>query len=363
MLRRFAAIIAPIVLATAPAAAAVVIDASAARATLEALGRPGLSRAEALRVADLPANRDMIRKVNSLGSEATREDFADALVAAAHGEAKPSAFGFGRVRDGRAVTLALIDRIEGDPAIFRDWVAARVARFTPAGVDVRATGYIIAGGQADGFSFGDPAFYVDASRLGGDLEGARLLIAHELYHAVQNAAQARAPKGTVFYFENETYAALPPGSPRDCYATRAFFGSLLAEGTATYVGDPALLPATGAYSAAERARRKRITSELSSERTLLDMSLASITGPDPLPVDDVYGVGFYTPAPLYDLGYVMAKAIAERDGDAALGAFLLRPGDAFVQRYVEIAGEPGSKLPALGPRAVRWAGRKDCPAS
>ena len=61
------------------------IDDRAARATLEALGRPALTQAEALQVADLPANRAMVRKLNDLASPATHQTFADALVAARTG--------------------------------------------------------------------------------------------------------------------------------------------------------------------------------------------------------------------------------------------------------------------------------------
>ncbi len=221
-----------------------------------------------------------------------------------------------------------------------------------------ATGYLIVGGNSTGFSFDEPAFYLKISDFAGDLESARILMAHELYHAVQNIAQARRPKPATYQFENERYAALPAGITRECYAIRAFFDYLLAEGTASYVGDDAMLPAHGVYADRERPRSREGLQHLEQHATLLDMSLAAITGPTPTPADDVYAVGFYSPAPLYALGYTMAKAIAEHDGDTAFGQFIGGPGDAFARRYMVLTDTPGSKLPKLGPRAPVGGSRR-----
>ncbi len=81
-------------------------------------------------------------------------------------------------------------------------------------------------------------------------------------------------------------------------------------------------------------------------------------------MDDVYAVGFYTPAPLYALGYTMAKAIAAADGDKALGRLIGDPGDAFVRRYIALTETTGGKdLPKLGPAARRWSSRQQCRTS
>jgi hypothetical protein len=352
--------------AATTADAGIVIDSGSARATLNALGRKDLSLADALAVADLPGNQAMVRKLNEFGGPTvTREDFANDLLAAAHGTTAPDPFRLVRVRDGRTQTLALLDRIAHDPQDFDGWIAQRVKRFSPAALAISATGYLIAGGQATGFSFDQPIFYLDISQFGDDFGGARVIMAHELYHAVQNIAQAAYAKGVVFDYDAAAYNALPQGRARSCYAIQAFFGQLLAEGTATYVGDPALLPVSGVYSSVERKSMRATLSPLtprsmSSQRTLLEMSVRTIVGSDPLSEKDVYAVGFYDTAPLYDIGYAMAKTIVAHDGDAALGKLISQPGSAFVARYDEIADAPGSGLPTLGAQTEAWARPESC---
>ncbi len=72
--------------------AVVGIDSAAARATLAALVKPDLTQAEALVVADVPANRQLLRKESSYGAPVTRAMFADELVAAARGDRKDGNF-------------------------------------------------------------------------------------------------------------------------------------------------------------------------------------------------------------------------------------------------------------------------------
>jgi hypothetical protein len=349
------------------ASAPIRIDTTAARAVLEALGDPKLDQHTTLLIANLPGNVAMIRKVNELRAfggfqeaKQSRDTFAAALLSAAHGGSEDTAFRFRRVRETRLIALALLDRIDQDPPQFEDWIKARVSSFLPPKVSGTATGYLIAGGLAEGFSFDGPEFYLDITRFGDDLGGTRVIVAHELYHAIQNMAQKGAPKDDAFDFDQTYYQSLPKGLQQSCYATQAILGSLLAEGTAVYVGDPALLPKDGSYSSKERLRRAAILGNVKMERTLLDMSLRAVTGPEPLSEDDVYAVGFLGAAPLYDLGYVMAKAIAEQEGPAQLGRLISRPGSAFAMDYIALSERPGSTLPKLGEQTLEWSQRTGC---
>jgi Putative zinc dependent peptidase (DUF5700) len=354
---------------SAPALAKITIDTSAARETLKALLQPKLTKAQALAIADIPGNQAMIRKLNSLDKDekASRHTFADTLVEVAHGLPPSRGYGFKTARDNSATLLALLDKIERDPKEFQGWVTERVLRYSPKGLNINGTGYIIVGGWSDGFAFDDSNFYLNLSVFEGDLVGTRLTLSHELYHVVQNVARANLAKTISFGFDSENYLSLPKGSQRDCYAVQSFFGSLMSEGTATYVGDPDLLPLEGKYPLLQRQRTQAIYNDMSGMSTLLEMSLAAITGAEPTSPDDVYAFNFYGRGgtmqgpPMYDLGYVMAKAIVQRDGDASLGALIGKPPEAFVKRYIAISNDPASKLTKLGPRAVKWAERAQCP--
>lgn len=342
-----------------PASAAIGIDYHAAEATLAAMGNPDLTAPEAERVARLPGNQGLVRKLVELGSAATTEGFAKALMAMSHGEVPDRTYGLDLSPAKRAATMALIRQIKSNPADFQDWISDRVRAFTPAGIDVDATGYLIVGGKADGFSFDKPEFYLNISVFGDDFGGARIVMAHELYHAIQNAMVSARP-GLVFDFNIDRYSRLKSDAERTCYAQSAIAGSILAEGSATLVGDPVLLPADGIYSRSTRERYV-LKPDLIGRTTLLDMSLRSVTMPGGVAPELVYAVGFYNRAPLYDLGYVMAKTIASSDGNAGLGRLVALGPKAFFTRYIEIADlDTTNTLPRLGSVAKVWTELPDC---
>jgi hypothetical protein len=103
-------------------------------------------------------------------------------------------------------------------------------------------------------------------------------------------------------------------------------------------------------------REASLTGRVDEPITLLEMGVDSVTSAPPVPEPKVYGIGFQQAGQLYyDIGYVMAKAIATHDGDAMIGRLVGQPGDVFVRRYIAITKEPGSKLPKLGPKTEQWA--------
>lgn len=337
------------------------IDDTAAKAVLQALGNPQLTKAEAETVAHLPGNQAIVRKVSGSDPSASEARFADALVAAAQGDDKPTPYRFDRVKKDRLTTLKLIDDIAAHPEEFLAWIVKRITPFTPQGIEVDATGYLIAGGRADGFAFDKPDFYMNISRFGDELESARVIMVHELYHGVQSMVAVQRKAGIrAFDFDHDVYVKLPTDAVRDCYATRAYFGLLVAEGTATLVGDPTFLPRQGTYAEAERRRREGAFGSQDQQITVLEVSLKAITSPAPMGLETVYPIGFYPPAPMYDLGYVMAKAIAAHDGEVAIGRLISEPPENFVRRYIALTKE-NPKLQPLGPLAARWAARDTCP--
>lgn len=332
----------------------VTLDTRAATAVLDALGNPTLSRDEALRIAALEGNRELIRKAVSYHVPATEATFADALVAAAKGQsgdpAMARAFRFNEVKADRAVLVPLIARITAEPERFRDWVRARVARFTPAQSPAAPTGYLVVGGQSGGFSFGEPAFTLNLAYF-HDFDTARVVMAHELYHAIQG-----------FYSVNADDRWLKPAAPDApgkahqamCANLASLFTSLYEEGSADYVGDPLLLdPAGSAEARKVRSELETGLNQMGAHRTLLELSVTGIEARDPVPYEAIYALDFYVPEPLYKLGYAMARAIAQDRGDAALAAALGAPGYAFARAYVQLPRYGKDyEHPVLGPHAL-----------
>jgi hypothetical protein len=330
------------------------IDVSAATAVLGAVRNAQLTTGEALIIARLPGNQGLIRKAKSYGRTATDDLFAKALLAAAHRDSAfvdISRFRFDDVRDHAALTEQALAGLGDARLHLVDTVKKRIVTFTPATLTGRITGYLVVGGTSGGFAFGDPQFYLNLEQFPSALL-ASTIMSHELFHAVQALAQS---------------ARKPSPEQGKCIAGTAhagevadFLGSLSAEGTASYVGDVLSIPEHGADdpSLKERARFARNLGLVNRSVTQLELSIHGLTTGAEVSPDAVYELGFYGDEVMYALGYVMARAIAKEQGDAAIGDLIGLPGAAFVERYVHLKGYGRTdEMPALKPATIRWADR------
>ena len=313
----------------------VVIDGASARAVLAAVQDTGLDRPEALRVAALPGNEALVRKARTYGLKATTDTFADALLAAAHGQPATDravqSFQLDAVRARAPALAALIDRIEAHPDSFRDWVIHRVETFSPKGAGVKLTGYLVAGGNSGGFAFDEPAFYLNLGYF-DEFDPARVVMAHELYHAVQAAF---APASERADLEHPEVGATATAAR--CATLSKLFSDLYQEGSASLVGDPLMLdPTTGPLARKTREDMADGVMQIRHHATLLDLSVTGIEAPEAVPYERIYDLDFYVPEPLYKLGYVMAKAIVADRGAAALAELLSKPGYAFASAYLDL---------------------------
>jgi hypothetical protein len=355
-----------VILGAAPARAMdVTLDTASARMVLQALRNPALDRSQALAVAKLPGNQGLVQKAISYHVDATTETVADALVAAAHGIASDTptanAMHFDRVKLKSDALLALITRIEDQPDRFQAWVVQRVGQFSPKNAPLHIVGYLIAGGNSGGFAFDDPKFYLNLEYF-SEFDPARVVMAHELYHAVQ-AAHAADHDDT--WLKPASPTAAGKARQRSCADLANLFASLYDEGSASYVGDPLLLdPQSGPLAKQHHDELAEGLNSPKAHRTLLELSVIGLQAPQPVPFEDVYALGFYVPEPLYKLGYAMAKAIATDEGAAALTGFLDQPGYRFALHYTRLPLYGKDRAhPALGPHAVDAIHRLDagCP--
>jgi len=336
----------------APSPSNITIDGSSARAVLAAVRNPALTHEQALRIAAMPGNQGLVRKENSYGRHATTQSLADALFAVAHDET-PSAefrFQFERLKPRAEALAALLDRIEANPTAFRDWVIMRVNTFSPPNPKLAITGYLIAGGPSGGFAFGKPEFFLNLNYF-DEFDTARVVMAHELYHAVQGAYAVQpqdwwADRGA----DSGPHAVLA----KQCATNSELFEALYEEGSASYVGD--LLQLKGAPGPGAKTLLGDFEDglhDIDRSTTLLELSVTGLNASQPVPYDEVYALGFYVPEILYKLGYVMSKAIAVDEGPQALTADLGHPGNAFAAQYLALPryGRDADH-PKLGPNSV-----------
>ena len=341
-----------VVCASVSCRAQVTVDSSSARAVLKALQNQTLTADQAREVCSLPGNQGLVQKENSYGRKATTQSCADALLAAAQDKPanKDFKFNFGRLKPRAAELTELLDRIEASPVAFQQWVTTRVNQFSPHDSKVAISGYLVVGGVSGGFAFGKPQFFLNLAYF-SDFDLARVVMAHELYHAVQGAF---APRQDAWWHTREAGKAQYAALSKQCSTTSDYFEALYDEGTASYVGDVFLLrDAKGAAAQKALTEMQDGIAYLGNDVTLLELSITGLNAPVPVTFNAVYALGFYVPEPEYKLGYVMAKAIAADQGDGAITALLKQPPYTFVDLYVNLPRYgKDSDHPELGPNTI-----------
>lgn len=316
-------------------ATTVTIDTESAKAVLAALGNPALTHEAALKVAAMPGNQGIIRKSKEFKLPATTENFADALYDSAHGvkakDKMEESYFFDHAKGAAPQLMALIGQIEGDPADFQQAIEKRIALYSPPGLDVHLQGYVVAGGDGGGYAFSGTDFYLNIGWI-DEFIVAKSVTTHELYHAVQGAfAKERGA--------HEDLPSLVGMSPvqQACTKEHQLFGNLYEEGSAVEAEDVSLIEqAHSETGVRQRVDLKDGVRQVRMSARLLEMSVLSFEAPDPMAFDDVYDVDFFGHGILYNVGYVMAKAIVDADGPQGLAVYLKLPPEQFVLGYIKL---------------------------
>lgn len=329
-------------------ATTVTMNTDSARAVLEALQNPSLGHDASLTIAALPGNQGIIRKLNEFKIPANNQNFAEALYDAAHGKTATDpteqSFYFDLVKPKIPQLSKLLDEIAANPKAFQQQIEQRIALFTPVGTDIHLQGYIVAGGDGGGYAFGDTDFFLNIG-MNDEFVVVKGVMTHELYHAVQGAFAK--DRGSV---ETPVSSKTLSQAQQSCANIAQLFANVYEEGSAMYVEDISLLQ--NAHSEIGLRKLADVTDGLKHIGTsvsLLEMSVLSLSARDAMPYDDVYDVGFLGHGILYNIGYVMAKTIADNDGPQGLAAYLKLPAYKFVLHYTELPkyGKDGDH-PKLG---------------
>ncbi|WP_276482605.1 DUF5700 domain-containing putative Zn-dependent protease [Paraflavitalea pollutisoli] len=312
------------------------VDLESARANVAVLGKKSVSDQALNQLADLYGNQQLIRKVKGY-SGAGREVFISTLKElVTTGAIKGNdPYDWRSVQKAAADIKALITRIDADTAGFLRDIKAMIAPYAPAGLDITVKACFLAGGGALGFTWGgEPTFNVAMHKLHNDLPGTKLLVAHELYHIVQYAGQAKLP--------------WPAKDERPQYlqATEGLLENLWSEGTANLVGD-----FTGVTGGSDFAREQITEFTKNSDRRRENFALfeailyKSYWDTASHRYEQHYNICFSTAfdETAYFTGYEMAKAIQQYHGKEAVAAQVLAHPLLFIDSYIKLYKEVTDK--------------------
>jgi len=289
--------------------------------------------------ANLIATRDM-------------QAFVSGLKAAAKCEAPENdLYDFGPLITEKEKFRAAVDYFKTRAPEIESYLAENLSQFVPSDLNYEGELVLsIVGNNCGGFAM-DGKFYLALSCIrddvAGQFEAAKLISAHETYHALQYE---------FFYPFNEDISAVK--SRDDAYDY--IFMSLLAEGTAEFAASTKDFEGAGLLpDLLRRFARNGYRQSAFHIRTFGYMADIMNEGDDYMArLKDVYDLGFggQNRQVFYYAGAVMAQHVDEAYGRAALICVFSKPPEQFVRAYQASAlVKSDDKTPALAPEMMKAA--------
>jgi hypothetical protein len=321
--------------ASTPPSVTVDIDLSAAEVILAAATSDPEHAAEAAEAAlRIPAVTALIAKEHKYNLNASGETFRSDVVAAASG-LPTRVFPLKRLRDDPKPVRDMLETLRTNRVAIARHLGEGLQSFAPDGTNINAQLIVLLGSNQYGWvpDQRSTAFYADAGRHLGDVDGLVALAAHELFHVVQGLSQ---PDWSPLFAELPTTSA---ADARLRHHIRAALTNLVIEGMATYVGDPDAWGANHEGFDHDKREYARELARSTETFALFDTIIYRLARDSDAPLDVLLNIGFggSWDQTGYYVGYRMAKVIDGFRGRARLRALVALTPEEFVGDYIVAA--------------------------
>ncbi|MDT3401216.1 DUF5700 domain-containing putative Zn-dependent protease [Mucilaginibacter terrae] len=221
----------------------------------------------------------------------------------------------------------LLHKLSVSPDAFINDIKLKITDYTSDIINADIKACFIIGGGSLGFTQGDGmTFNVALQKIGDDVEGLKLLVAHELYHSIQVAGQAsrNIRKTAIPYHVKATYALLY---------------SLWSEGTASLVGDFSGMRFPAAFSKSQLDEYEKNAVRKRENFALFEaLVYKCFTDSASRSYGSFYNIGFSTAfdETSYYVGYEMSKKITQYLSKQAIADGLTQDLLAFAETYIKL---------------------------
>ncbi len=315
-------------------------DYSAAEEIVRALNGGSRATAQIDEILALPGVREMIIHAAIFDKRATPERFREDFAKVLNDETlEEDPFRLNALVAQRDALSGMVARLRDNEATLLANVRAHIAPFVPPGASARVMARMTIGGNSTGWINPDDTnvFYMNLAKFDGDLDGALLVAAHELYHVVQTG------------FMNMESTA------KDEQIRRAedLLAATRMEGSAYHVADFSRSKAQGSF--VRMYKKEYETNEARAELNFLlfDTLLFRLYNDGDAPADALYNLAFSGTydQPMYYVGAQMSRALDETFGRERFLALLHGDTTDFFLAYAELAAKR-SDLPRFAPASI-----------
>ncbi|GAB3915750.1 DUF5700 domain-containing putative Zn-dependent protease [Larkinella terrae] len=305
------------------------LDFESAKAITALLTKPKTTDAELDRIAKLYGSQQLIKKVSGYDKTANETVFKQTLREITEsGTVKGNdPFDWKAVKSQLSGIRQLINQLE-TKATFVEDVKNRILPYSPPNINGKVRACFLVGGGSLGFTLGnEDTFNVALQKIGDDYEGLVNLVAHELYHSVQQIGERNR--------QLEKSAAEPPKPVSNAYFLLA---NLWSEGTANLVGEFVKSKNPKEFSRQQQDDYARNGERARQNFALFESLLFSAFHDPAADMGELYNIAFTTAfdETSYYTGYRMAKVIEQYRGKEVLAGLINQDPIEFCRLYVAI---------------------------
>ena len=306
----------------------VTVDFESAKAVCRLLSLKKVDTTELNRVAGLYGNNLLIQKVkgySGAGGDVFKKTLKEFIETGAIQGEDP--YNWKLVKLKLPAVNKLITYLSTNKQAFIDDVRKIIHAYTPATLFAETKACFLVGGGSLGFTIGnDPTFNVALQKIGNDVEGLKYLVAHELYHSLQDAGQKLRKK---------TVAEKPSYQVKASYY---LIYNLWAEGIANFVGDFEKVKMPLEFSKNQQVLFRKNADRKVNNFQLFEAMLYRQVNDSTAKYSQIYDLGFSNTfdESSYYVGYEMAKKLNQYGGDAAIANLLLEDPILFSTKYIAL---------------------------
>lgn len=312
------------------------VDIESAQSIAGLLAVKKVSDKQLTATANLYGNRQLIQKVkgysgaDSLVFKATLKEIIET------GTVKGNdPYNWKKAKAALPELQRLLQTIAQNKTTFTADVAKLIQPYTPDSLRLNVRACFLIGGGSLGFTLGnDHTFNVALQEIGDDVEGLKMLMAHELYHSVQSAGYKLRKRTT--------------GDNKPTYNEKATYGllyELWAEGSASFIGDDTTTKNQKPFTQKQAESYRKNNNRMRTAFYLLETVLYQAYNDPKVNYQQLYNIGFTTEFEevFYAVGGEIARQLVAQYGPAVLAGLVVSDPLHFIQRYIQLYREKKDK--------------------
>ena len=304
------------------------VDFESAQAIVKLLSSKKADTNEISRAAGMTGNSKLIAKVKGYSGAGEDKFKATLKEIIETGNIKGNDhYNWKEVKNRLPEIQKLIAYLSANEKRFLDDVKALIRPYVPDTLKASARACFLVGGGALGFTTGgDPTFNVALQQIGSDIEGLKYLVAHELYHSLQDAGQ------------NTRKTQQGAGAENRFRASYQLFSNLWSEGSANFVGDMSLIKNARDFTKTQQAVLRKNDERRRENFALFDALIYKQFHDSTTSYETSYNIVFTTGYDElgYAIGYEIARMIVKYKGAKGLAAIVVNDPLLFVKHYIEL---------------------------